>query len=74
MVGSPVCVVKSYEVDKFKLTVFDARTALLTYWAKQDTACNGNPVPSPAWASSLYLKRGNRWVNALYQQSQAMSK
>jgi hypothetical protein len=51
------------------LTVFDANTALLNYWAEQDTTCNGNAVPSPAWVSSLYVRRGERWVNALYQQT-----
>ena len=69
-VGSPMCEVKSYEVDRFKLTVFDADTAVLTYHAAQDTTCVGIPVPSPVWVSSLYLKRNGRWVNALYQQSQ----
>src|SRR6267142_3918182 len=41
-VASPICVGKSYSVDKFELTVFDAKTALLTYHAAQDTNCNGN--------------------------------
>jgi len=69
-VASPICVVKSYSVDKFELTVFDAKTALLTYHAAQDTNCNGNAVPSPVWVSSLYVKRGGRWLNVLYQQTQ----
>jgi len=69
-VGSPACVVKSYSVDKFELTVFDANTALLTYHAAQDTSCGGRPVPSPVWVSSLYIRRGDRWQNALYQQTQ----
>jgi len=69
-VGSPACVVKSYSVDKFELTIFDSGTALLTYHAEQDTTCGGNAVPSPVWVSSLYVKRGGRWLNALYQQTQ----
>ncbi|MDQ6653931.1 MAG: nuclear transport factor 2 family protein [Acidobacteriota bacterium] len=69
-VASPICTVKSYAVDKFELTTFDANTALLTYHAQQDTACNGNAVPSPVWVSSLYLRRGGQWRNALYQQTQ----
>jgi hypothetical protein len=71
-VGSPVCVVKSYAVDRFELHMFDANTALLTYHAQQDTACGGNPVPSPVWISSLFVKRGKRWVNAMYQQTKAI--
>ena len=69
-VASPVCLVKSYAIDKFELVRFDESTALLTYHAEQDTTCNGQVVPSPVWVSSLYLKRHGRWLNALYQQTQ----
>ena len=69
-VASPVCVVKSYTVDQFELTMFDADTALLTYHAAQDTTCGGSAVPSPVWVSSLYVKRGDRWLNAFFQQTQ----
>ena len=69
-VDSPICVVKSYSVDKFELTVFDKNTALLTYHAVQDTSCGGNAVPSPVWVSSLYVKRRDHWLNAFYQQTQ----
>lgn len=70
-VASPVCQVKSYAVEKFELTIFDAKTALLTYHAAQNTTCNGNPVPSPVWVCSLYVRRDGRWLNALYQQTRA---
>ena len=69
-VGSPACVVKSYAVDRFELTSFDANTALLTYHAEQDTTCGGRPVPSPVWVSSLYVRRDGKWLNAAYQQTQ----
>ena len=68
--SSPGCVVRSYMVDKFQLTIFDSNTALLTYHAAQDTTCGGTVVPNPVWVSSLYVKRGKRWLNALYQQTQ----
>jgi hypothetical protein len=70
-VGSPVCVVRSYAVDKFELKTLDANTALLTYHAEQDTTCGGKAVPSPVWVSSLYVRRGERWLNAFYQQTPA---
>jgi hypothetical protein len=70
-VGSPVCVVKSFSVDHFKLTIFNPSTALLTYHAQQDTTCGGGPVPSPVWVSSLYVRRGGKWLNALYEQTPA---
>ncbi len=68
-VGSLVCTVKSYELDHFELKMLDKNTALLTYREAQDTVCH-KAVPSPCWVSSLYMKRGDRWQNVLYQQSQ----
>lgn len=72
-VASPVCVVHSYKIDSFELTKLDPTTALLTYHAAQQTLCNGHAVPSPVWASSVYVRRGSRWLNAMYQQSPALS-
>jgi hypothetical protein len=68
-VGSLVCTVKSYQLDQFELKMLDKNTALLTYREAQDTVCH-NPVPSPCWVSSLYMKRGDRWLNVLYQQTE----
>jgi len=68
-VGSPVCTVKSYKLDHFEMKRLDANTALLIYWEEQDTICR-NRVPSPCWVSSLYMKRGDRWLNVFYQQTQ----
>src|SRR6266404_9944966 len=69
VVGSPVCTVKSYELDHFELKMLDKDTALLTYREAQDTVCH-NPVPSPCCVSSLYMKRSGRWLNVFYQQTQ----
>jgi hypothetical protein len=68
-VGSPACKVESYAVDNFKFTRVAEDTALLAYRAEQKTTCGGFAVPSPAWVSSLYVRRGERWVNVLYQQT-----
>jgi hypothetical protein len=68
-VATPACVVRSYSLDPIKVTLLDANTALLTYHAAQDTSCHDKPVPSPVWVSSLYLKRGDRWLNVFYQQT-----
>jgi hypothetical protein len=68
-VASPVCTVKSYQLDHFELKLLDQNTALLTYREAQDTICH-KVVPSPCWVSSLYMKRDGRWLNVLYQQSQ----
>jgi hypothetical protein len=71
-VASRACVVHSFAIDTFELTKLNPTTALLTYHAAQQTLCNGHAVPSPVWASSLYVRRGDRWLNAMYQQSQVL--
>jgi hypothetical protein len=65
------CTVKSYQVDRFKVTRFSADMALVTYRAAQDTTCGSAKVPSPVWATSLFVKRAGRWQNALYVHSPA---
>ena len=73
-VGSPVCTVESYTVDNFQVTPIANDVALLTYHAEQKTTCGGAAVPSPAWVTSVYVRRGGRWLNALFQQSAASGK
>jgi hypothetical protein len=68
-VNSPACTVRSFAVDRFRLLDIDADTALLVYRAEQDTTCGNFRVPSPAWVSSLYVRRGGRWQNVLFQQT-----
>ena len=66
-VRSPACVVQTYSLGPLTLTQVSADTVLVTYRAEQDTTCGTQKVPSPVWASSLYARRGGRWVNVLYQ-------
>jgi hypothetical protein len=68
-VATPRCNVKSYTADKFQFILFNSNSALLTYYATQETMCGTYKVPSPVWVSSLYIKRGNTWLNAAYQQT-----
>jgi hypothetical protein len=68
-VSSPGCVVNSYRVGDFKVTHINADTILLNYNAAQDTVCFKKKVPSPAWVSSLYVRRNGEWLNILYQHS-----
>jgi hypothetical protein len=46
-VGSPMCVVTSYAVSDFTVTVFDGSAALLTYRAEQDTPLRGRRRSKP---------------------------
>lgn len=68
-VTSGVCHVKTYALDHFEVRMLATDSALLTYHETQDTDCGGQPVPSPCWVSSLYIRRDGRWWNVLYQQT-----
>jgi len=70
-VASGVCEVANYALDHFELRMLRDDVALLTYQEAQETNCQGKAVPSPCWVSSLYMKRGGRWLNVLYQQTPA---
>ena len=68
-VGSGVCVVKSYELGEMRFTRVSTDVAMLVYRASQDTLCGKAAVPSPAWVTSVYVKRDGRWQNLLYEQN-----
>jgi hypothetical protein len=68
-VASGVCEVANYTLNHFELRMLRDDVALLTYYEAQETNCQGKAVPSPCWVSSLYMKRGGRWLNVLYQQT-----
>ncbi len=70
-VRSPACVVQAYSLGPLALTAVSADAVLVTYRAEQDTTCGTQKVPSPVWASSVYARRGGRWVNVLYQHTPA---
>ncbi|MFN2455802.1 MAG: nuclear transport factor 2 family protein [Pyrinomonadaceae bacterium] len=63
------CEIKSFSVDNFKVVMLDKDAALLTYTAMQDGVCGGKTIPSKVLASSVYVKRGGKWLNAFYQET-----
>ncbi len=68
-VGRDACKVESYAVADFRFRRLSEDSAMLVYRAEQSTTCGGAVVPSPVWTSSVYAKRGGRWVNVLFQQT-----
>lgn len=63
------CEIKSFSVDNFKVVMLDNDAALLTYRAMQDGVCGGRTIPAKVFASSVYVKRGGKWLNAFYQET-----
>lgn len=63
------CNVKSYSLDNFKFVTLDKDSVLLTYTAMQDGVCNGKTIPANVRASVVYVKRGSKWLEALYMET-----
>jgi hypothetical protein len=63
------CEIKSYLLDNFKVVMLDKNVALLTYTATQDGTCGGKTIPSKVRASANYVKRGGKWLWAMYMET-----
>lgn len=63
------CEVKSYSLDNFKFVTLDKDSVLMTYTAMQDGVCSGKTIPANVRASVVYVKRGGKWLEALYMET-----
>jgi hypothetical protein len=63
------CKVKSYALDNFKFIKLDTHAVLLTYSATQDAVCDGKAAPVAIQVAVNYVRRGDRWLEAMYMQS-----
>ena len=62
------CTINSYALDKTKVTMLSKEAALLTYSYTYDIVCGGKPEAGVLWASTVYVKRGDRWLIAFHQE------
>ncbi len=66
------CEIKNYSLDNFKFLMLDKNSALITFTAMQDGVCGGKTIPATVHATSVYVKRGGKWLNALYTETPAV--
>jgi hypothetical protein len=62
------CEVKSFSLDNFKLVMLEKKTVILIYKAMQDVTCNGKTMPAAVRASTVFVKRGGKWLAAFHQE------
>ena len=72
-VGENKCEIRGYALDdaSFRVTMIDPNAAILSYKATQDYTCEGRNGPTPVYVSAVYARRGGKWVNVSYQETQA---
>lgn len=64
--------IKSWDISDPKTLQVDANTVVLTYkWTGTGTY-QGQPVPSPTWASTVWTKRSGKWTAVFHQESAGM--
>jgi hypothetical protein len=63
------CNVADYLLFDFSFTVLDENAVLLTYKVTQDAVCGGEQAPATLMVAVNYVKRGGRWLEAMYMQA-----
>ena len=63
------CEIKSYSLDNIKFVMLNKETSMMTYTAMQDGVCSGKTIPASVRSSSVYVKRGGKWLQALYMET-----
>ena len=70
--GGWSCDVKSYAFDDMQVHRVADSTIILTYKASQDAICGENKFPPVIYASTVYVKKGDKWLVACHQETAAL--
>jgi ketosteroid isomerase-like protein len=64
-------VIKDYIITEEKVSWIDANTAVVAYkWSGSGTY-GGQPLPSTVYASTVWTKKGDKWLAVFHQESEA---
>ena len=62
----------SWDITDSKVQWVDANTAVHSYkWTGSGTY-QGQPIPSPVWASTVWTKKNGKWTAVFHQESPSM--
>jgi hypothetical protein len=62
------CEMKSITFSDEQMNELAEGVALLTYKTTGDIVCDGKPSPTPTYSSTLYVREGDAWKAAYYQE------
>jgi ketosteroid isomerase-like protein len=65
------CEVKSYSFSDDQMNMIGPDVAVLSFRAAQDYTCDGKKGPADVWASSVYVREGDKWKNVYYSENPA---
>jgi hypothetical protein len=64
-------VIKSYKISDEKVSWVDPNTAIVAYKWTGSGSFAGQPFPSAVYASTVWTKKGDKWVAVFHQESEA---
>lgn len=68
-ISDPGCMVNSFSLSDFSYIWLDKDTVMMTYNAAQDATCGGKKMPDKVVASSLWQKKGGKWLSPFHQET-----
>jgi hypothetical protein len=63
--------INEYKWERLRIVHLSPNVTLLVYKAIQKANFGGQPVPTPTWVSSLWIKRNGTWLNVFVQETKA---
>lgn len=63
--------IKSFKISDEKVIWVDPNTAVLTYKWTGSGSYNGQPIPATVYSSTVWAKKGDKWVAVFHQESEA---
>lgn len=69
MAGDMKCDVKSWSLDDPQMIPIDQDTYATVYKATFDGTCEGDKIPSPTRALSVWTRSGDKWVGAFHAET-----
>jgi hypothetical protein len=65
------CVVNSFSLSDFSYMWLDKGTVVMTYAATQDATCDGKKQAGKVFATSIWQKKGSKWLSPFHQETEA---
>lgn len=63
--------IQSFNIEQPNVRFLNDSTAVITYrWTGKGTMM-GQPLPSPTWASTVWVKRADKWFAVFHQETNA---
>jgi hypothetical protein len=64
-------VIKSYKISDEKVSWVDSNTAIVAYKWTGSGSFGGQPFPETVYASTVWTKKGDKWVAVFHQETEA---